>query len=390
MLEIPDITWRMNLTGSMQSYSVSDYLLSAYISFGRKSYLDPLPVGTLSMRLLNSDNRFHPLNTGGPYYNSGTGFDADKTITLSALMGTWNNQLWTGTITDWTVDLSTDPTANIATVTAGDVWMKFRRTIPADGSRTPEWYNVRQGAYAYYIGGYTSVGGVSSYTYMNLAAHQYSQKTLASLIEETDNSTFGATWYAQGVYPTFVQYAPGAVDSASDALHFVPGPRTTTGEIPYHRISPLTWSPHLYNSVTLERTGGARYTKTDATSISRHGERPFFRSGMSLLYDADVETHAERFLAVHKDPWFGPSWVEVNLVASDGDVRHELTGYVAGMGGGGSLVGGHCQPGAACRVTAGAYTFECVIEGIDHIITSPLTWTVRYHLSPRIFYTDPL
>lgn len=98
-----EIAFDSNPLDASQSYSdVSTYVRSIETNRGRQHALDEFQTGTCAVVLDNTDDRFNPLNTSSPYYDSSAGeskVKPFKKIRVSAVYDSTTYRLFTGYIT---------------------------------------------------------------------------------------------------------------------------------------------------------------------------------------------------------------------------------------------------------------------------------------------------
>jgi len=100
-----EIGFDSNPLDTSQTFTdVSTYVRNIEVNRGRQHALDDFQTGTCSVVLDNTDDRFNPLNTSSPYYNSTTGetkVKPFKKIRVSAVYDSTTYRLFTGFITGY-------------------------------------------------------------------------------------------------------------------------------------------------------------------------------------------------------------------------------------------------------------------------------------------------
>ena len=100
-----EIGFDSNPLDASQTYTdVSSYVRSIETNRGRQHALDEFQTGTCSIVLSNSDDRFNPLNTSSPYYdsaNSKTKVKPFKKVRVSAAYDGTTYRIYTGFITGY-------------------------------------------------------------------------------------------------------------------------------------------------------------------------------------------------------------------------------------------------------------------------------------------------
>ena len=100
-----EIAFDSNPLDASQTFTdVSTYVRSIETNRGRQHALDDFQTGTCSVVLDNTDDRFNPLNTASPYYDSATGetkVKPFKKIRISAEYDSTTYRLFTGFVTGY-------------------------------------------------------------------------------------------------------------------------------------------------------------------------------------------------------------------------------------------------------------------------------------------------
>ena len=100
-----EIAFDSNPLDASQTFTdVSAYVRNIETNRGRQHALDDFQTGTCSVVLDNTDDRFNPLNTSSPYYDSATGetkVKPFKKIRVSAVYDSTTYRLFTGFITGY-------------------------------------------------------------------------------------------------------------------------------------------------------------------------------------------------------------------------------------------------------------------------------------------------
>ena len=125
------------LDASQTFTDVSTYVRSIGINRGRQHALDDFQTGTCSVVLDNTDDRFNPLNTSSPYYNSATGetkVKPFKKIRVSAVYDSTTYRLFTGFITGYPESFGGQGVDATVRVQAVDIFKLFNlNTIGSRG-----------------------------------------------------------------------------------------------------------------------------------------------------------------------------------------------------------------------------------------------------------------
>jgi hypothetical protein len=133
-----EIGFDSNPLDATQTYSdVSAYARNIEINRGRQHALDDFQTGTCSVVLDNTDDRFNPLNTASPYYDSATGetkVKPFKKIRVSAVYDSTTYRLFTGFVTGYPESFGGQGVDSSVRVQAVDLFKLFN--LNTIGSRS--------------------------------------------------------------------------------------------------------------------------------------------------------------------------------------------------------------------------------------------------------------
>ena len=133
-----EIGFDSNPLDASQSFSdVSAYVRSINTNRGRQHTLDEFQTGTCSVVLDNTDDRFNPLNTSSPYYDSSAGetkVKPFKKIRISAEYDSQTYRIFTGFITGYPESFGGQGSDSTVRVQAVDLFKLFNlNTIGSRG-----------------------------------------------------------------------------------------------------------------------------------------------------------------------------------------------------------------------------------------------------------------
>ena len=159
-----EIAFDSNPLDTSQTYTdVSAYVRSIETSRGRQHALDEFQTGTCSVVLDNTDDRFNPLNSSSPYWNSATGeskVKPFKKIRVSAEYDSTTYRLYTGFITGYPESFGGQGVDATIRVQAVDLFKLFNlNTIGSRGWLLGNTYRSKVGTARL---GYTDIQELSS------------------------------------------------------------------------------------------------------------------------------------------------------------------------------------------------------------------------------------
>jgi hypothetical protein len=363
------------LDGTLVGEDVSAYAQDVSISRGRSDQLQNFNAGTFSVRLLNRDRRFDPINQSSPYWNSTLGVSGvaprRKVTVLSNGVA-----LFSGRITD--IDVSYEPNQPSATsensyvtITASDDFVLLANTYTSSaitptevlsGTRVTEILDLPEVNYPAtrnIDAGSAALGGGATF---EIAANT----NVLTYLQSVGASEQGYFFVAANGDLTFTDRITSAF--SSPVAYF----SDTGTNIPYTNLSVMYGQEFLYNKVVCQVEGGTDQVANDVASQTEYGISTLNLSGLLLVDDAAALTLASELLERYKVPEYRfdklqtvynrlGSVDQATLTAVDiGDVVSITRTYPTG--------------------TPATVTKEYSIENIRHVIT-PNSHTVEYGLS---------
>ena len=293
------------LDGTLIGEDVSEYAQEVSISRGRSDQLQNFNAGTCSVRLLNRDRRFDPINQSSPYWNSTLGVSGvaprRKVTVFSGGVA-----LFTGRITD--IDVSYEPQAPTATtensyvtITASDDFVLLASTFTASpitpieelsGARVTSILDLPEVNYPATRNIDTGTAGLGGGATFEIPANT----NVLTYLQEVGTSEQGYFFVAANGDLTFTDRITSsfAIPSAyfSDA----------GSNIPYTSLSVMYGQEFLYNKVVCSVEGGTDQTANDVASQTEYGISTLNLSGLLLVDDAAALTLAQELLNRYKSP----------------------------------------------------------------------------------------
>ncbi len=293
------------LDGTLIGDDVSPYAQEVSISRGRSDQLQNFNAGTCSVRLLNRDRRFDPINESSPYWNSTLGVSGiaprRKVTVFSDGVA-----LFTGRITD--IDVSYEPNNpnatsenSYVTITASDDFVLLANTF-TENALTPtqelsgtrvsailDLPEVNYPATRDIDAGSATLGGGATF---EIGANT----NILTYLQSVATSEQGYFFVAANGDLTFTDRI--AASFATPSAYF----SDAGSNIPYTSLSVMYGQEFLYNKVVCTVEGGTDQTVNDVASQTEYGISTLNLSGLLLVDDAAALTLATDLLDRYKLP----------------------------------------------------------------------------------------
>jgi hypothetical protein len=361
--------------GTLVGDDVSQFCQEISISRGRSDQLQNFNAGTCTVRLLNRDRRFDPINESSPYWDVSTG-KSGVTPRRKVTIFSDGVQLFTGRITD--IDVSYEPNNpnatsenSYVTITAADDFVLLANTFTENaitpsqelsGTRVTSILDLPEVNYPATrdidAGAATLGGGATFDIEANSNVLTYLQSVATSEQGYFFVAADGDLTFTDRIAASFT--APSAYFSDAGT------------DIPYTSLSVMYGQEFLYNKVVCQVEGGTDQIANDVASQTEYGISTLSLSGLLLVDDAAALTLATDLLDRYKLPEYrfdklqtiyNPlnSTKQQTLTAVDiADVVSITRTYTTG--------------------TPASVTKEYSIENIRHVIT-PSSHTVEFGLA---------
>lgn len=363
------------LDGTLVGDDVSQYCQEISISRGRSDQLQNFNAGTCSVRLLNTDRRFDPINESSPYWNAVTGKSGVSPRRKVTIMSD-GVELFVGRITD--IDVSYDPynpnatmENSYVTIIASDDFVLLANTFTANaiiptqqlsGTRVSTILDLPEVNYPATrdidAGAATLGGGATFDIASNTNILTYLQQVAASEQGYFFIAANGDLTFTDRISASFATISANFSDTGSN--------------IPYTSLSVMYGQEFLYNRVVCSVEGGTDQVANDIASQTNYGISTLSLSGLLLVDDAAALTLAADLLDRYKEPEYRFDKLQTIYNPLSSVNQAVLTGLdVADV----VSITRTYPTGTPSSVTK-AYS----IENIRHII-SPSSHTVEYGLA---------
>lgn len=293
------------LDGTLIGDDVSAYCQEISINRGRSDQLQNFNAGTCSVRLLNRDRRFDPINEDSPYWNSTTG-KSGVTPRRKVTIISDGVKLFTGRITD--IDVSYEPNNpnatsenSYVTITASDDFVLLANTYTQNaitpteqlsGARVSAILDLPEVNYPTtrnIDSGTAALGGGATFEIG-------SNTNVLTYLQEVATSEQGFFYVAANGDLTFTDRITASFVTPSAYFS------DTGSNIPYTSLSVMYGQEFLYNKVVCAIEGGTDQIANDVTSQTNYGVSTLSLSGLLLVDDAAALTLAQDLLERYKEP----------------------------------------------------------------------------------------
>ena len=288
------------LDGTLEGLDIAPYVQEARISRGRQDQLASFSAGSLSLKLLNNDRRFDPLNQDSPYWDAAAGRSGvvpRRKVSISAD----GEPLFVGRIID--VDVQYDPAPSgkdrsTAVLTCADDFQILANTA-TEAAVTPS--AQLSGARVSYLLDLPEIGypatrdidtGVAS-----LGSYQIAENTNAlTYLQRIAEAEQGLCFIARGGDLTFLDRSATSFSNPVESF-------SDSGiGIPYQTLSIRYGSEILFNKVVVTPEGATPQTADDAASQTEFGIQTLTLSDSLLGSEAQALSLAEDLIGQFSEP----------------------------------------------------------------------------------------
>jgi hypothetical protein len=277
---------------------ITEYCQEVSISRGRQDQFAQFNAGQCSIKLLNNDRRFDPINEDSPYWDTAadrSGVVPRRKVTITS--GT--NYLFTGRITD--IDVVYDYNLSTVTITAADDFVLLANTV-VEADITPS--VELSGARVDYLLDlpeidYPLTTRNISAGLATLGAYQIDANTNAlTYLQAIATSEQGACFIAANGDLTFTDRLDASF--ASIAAEF----SDTGADIPYTALQVIYGQEFLYNRIQATIQGGAVQIANDAASQAEFGITTYSLPDLLLQSNSEALTLANYLVALYANPQY--------------------------------------------------------------------------------------
>ena len=309
------------LDGNLEPVDITEYCQEVSITRGRQDQFAQFNAGQCSLKLLNNDRRFDPINESSPYWDTAAGRSGvvpRRKVTITS--GT--NFLFTGRITD--IDVVYDYNLSTVTITAADDFVLLANTV-VEADTTPS--VELSGARVNYLLDlpeidYPLATRDISAGLATLGAYQIDANTNAlTYLQQIATSEQGACFIAANGDLTFTDRLDASF--ATIAAEF----SDTGTDIPYTALQVIYGQEFLYNRIQATVEGGTVQIANDAASQAEFGITTYSLPDLLLQSNDEALTLADYLVALYAEPQYRFDNVGVlvsALSAPDRDIVNAL------------------------------------------------------------------
>ena len=294
---------------------VSAYIREFSIDRGRQHDLADYQTGTASVVLDNADDRFNPLNTSSPYYDSSTGatkISPFKQVKISGAYDGTTTVLFRGFIQSYPESFGGQGADSSVRINCVDAFKIFNlNTIGARGWKlgSAGFSNLGQSTRLGYVDsqelssarisrlldafGWSSTDRQISTGDLQVKAGQTVDTNLLTAMKDVETAEQGQFYISADGKATFRDRNYKRTQQFTSQATFGNG----VGELPFSDVITTLDDSKILNIISVARDGGIEQIVQDTDSIAKFGARQDSLSNTLNVSDADALAIAEQRLA---------------------------------------------------------------------------------------------
>lgn len=358
---------------------VSAYVRSIVTSRDKNRDVDQFPAGTCQVVLANSDARFTPANTSGPYASGGVTKVVPKVpIRIRATWDSVTYGVFFGRVNSWQDDYPGVGKDCVTTISCSDVMADLAAVGLGElvaGAGAGEAAGSR-------ISRILNSSGWQWGTDLNAGALATMQETVLGanaldLIQKTAESDGGAVFADQDGQLVYHDpyWEAGARSSRATTAQITFG--SGAGEVRFSDPQ-LTYDDTLiFNESSATRTGGTAQTASDADSVSLYGTRSIDHTGLFSQADAQALLIAQLDVFRFAEPEYRVAGLRVLPAYSPAAYWPLVLGARVG-----DLCTAKVPTPSGITITRSVY-----VTGISHRMTAQGEWSVQFGFMSAAPYT---
>ena len=287
---------------------VSDQVNSIKIDRGRNTLTDQFQTGTLSLRIVDQNGDFNPLNVTGPFYSLLTPM---KKVQITATYNNISYYLFSGFITSY---LNTQPkdSTEVAytTITAVDALRlaNLAQITTVTGATAGDLSGTRINQILNTINWPNTMRDVDAgSTY--LQNDPGTIRTSLTAMQTVTDSEYGAFYVAANGNFTFQDRNVTASSIAGVPTVF----KDDGTGIAYSNVKWILNDALIFNSASVTRTGGSAQTATNAASITKYFLHSYYLNNLLMLTDAEALNYARAYIASRAETTIRCDFLELDL-----------------------------------------------------------------------------
>ncbi len=299
-----------------QTFSdVSAYIREFSVDRGRQHDLADYQTGTASVVLDNADDRFNPLNTSSPYYDSGAGetkISPFKQVKISGAYDGTTTVLFRGFIQSYPESFGGQGADSSVRINCVDAFKIFNlNTIGARGWKlgSAGFSNLGQSTRLGYVDqqelssarisrlldafGWSSTDRQISTGDLQVQAGQSVDTNLLTAMKDVETAEQGQFYISSDGKATFRDRNFKRTQQFTSQATFGNG----VGELPFSDVITTLDDSKILNIISVTRDGGTEQVLQDTSSIAKFGARQDSLSNTLNVSNADALAIAEQRLA---------------------------------------------------------------------------------------------
>lgn len=283
---------------------------------GRRNELSEIEAGDATVVLNNTDRRFDPMDSTGPYFGNilpMTKIRIGADWVVDAMVDPDPDRFWifTGYVEDWAIQYP-EGSISTATLTCTDGTKYLNQAELTDFNRSQEESGTRIDAILDEVGWLTNERSVAVGD-IDVAPVQITKQSALAAIRQIAAAERGLFFFSGAGNATF-QDRSLRNTLLSEGMW---GDERDGSELAYISFTTRDDDSSIWNDIRVTRGGGIEQTATDATSINQFFRRTLPLENLPLVDDAAALEMADWTLAQFKDARVRPDQMEIDPAVRD-------------------------------------------------------------------------
>jgi len=288
---------------------VSDQVNSIKIDRGRNTLTDQFQTGALTLRIVDQNGDFNPLNVTGPFYSVLTPM---KKVQITATYNGISYYLFSGFITSYvtTQPKGNEPEVAYTTITAVDALRlaNLAQITTVTGATAGDLSGTRINQILNTINWPSTMRDVDAgSTY--LQNDPGTIRTSLAAMQTVTDSEYGAFYVAANGNFTFQDRSVTASSIAGVPTVF----KDDGTGISYSSVKWILNDSLIFNSANITRTGGTTQTATNAASITKYFLHSYYLNNLLMQTDAEALNYARAYIASRAETTIRCDFLELDL-----------------------------------------------------------------------------
>ena len=342
---------------------VSSQVDRVEIARGRNAQADQFQTGTLSLRIVDQNGDFNPMNTSGPYYGL---LDPMRKVTISGTSGATTYPMFSGYITGYSTTTPLNAVDVVyTTITAVDAFRlaSMAQLSTVTGATAGDLSGTRINQLLDQIGWPNSMRDIDA-GLTTMQADPGTARTSLAAMQTVELSEYGALYIdAVGSFVFQDRNLTASSVSGTPTVFNDDGTGIKYGDALWILNDVL-----VYNSAQVSRSGGSVQTATNAASIALYFLHSYNQQNLLMQTDAVALDYAQAYIASR-----AATSVRCDAITLDLNTENYAAGIAAALGLDyfDPVTITTTQPGSS-SLTA---TFQ--IFGVAHTVT-PNSWKTTF------------